>query len=159
MRNSFCDGFLRGCGITTGIAVVLGIIGVGYGIFCKDLIDSGLVYFAAKVIPIASNAISPSLDPGTLYQSTLAYYNQVISILIFVAGIAGIIAFAHIGIISREKAEEIAKHSAQTGVITHISSKAFDDLITKKIDMFFNDSQLAKSGELLDGQQNFKNRK
>ena len=148
MRNSFYEGFIKGCGITAGIAVILCVVWVGYSFFCKDIIDSGLAYFAAKVI--AMPASNPNLDSGTLYQATLAYYNQLISILIFVVGIAGVIAFAHIGIISREKAEEIAKISAKNGVIMHIGSKEFDDLITKKVDVFINDGEFSNNGELLE---------
>ena len=148
MRNSFCDGFFKGCGIATGLAVACGIIWVGYNYLCKDLLDSSLAYFATKVMTVPNS--NPTLDDATLYQVTLGYYNQVVSILIFIVGISGVIAFAHIGIISRDKAEEIARKSAENGVRTHIDSKVFHDLIINKIDMVINDGEFSKSGELLE---------
>jgi len=157
-RNSFGEGFIKGCGFMVGVGVIVGVIWLGYSLIAKDLVNCGISYFAAKCIPTANAAHNvttsaqniSSIGVGTIYEATISYYNQIISILIFIAGFAGVIAFGHIGIISKERAEEIAETCVSKEVQHKFESQVFYESITSNVEKIFADNEFKNVGEAVE---------
>lgn len=124
-------------GVRFGVGIAIGIMALGVvcAYFSPDVVESGILYVlsCSGGAAGASNTNAVGLSPDTLYEATITYYSQIISVLIFVIGIAGVIAFAHIGLISRERAEDIAKESAESEVEDYFGTIVFQEYLLKRM--------------------------
>lgn len=75
------------------------------------------------------------ISPENIFTHTMAYYDNIIVILVALLGIMGILAFMYARGLSKDHAEKVAAESARQYVSNHFASKAFDKEVESRLSL------------------------